>query len=231
MKLLVMTGASRGIGLATAREFLNHSYRVVNLSRTPCPLEEVFHVTMDLESVLLDELLQVEALMESAHEITLLHNASFLCKDRVETIELQDLQRALAVNVMAPCQLNTWALPWLGKKQGSSILYVGSTLSERGVPHSFSYVTTKHAQAGMMKATCQDLMGRGIHTALICPGATDTDMLREHVQYDQQLLTAMAQGNSYARLIEPREIAQTIYFAATHPVVNGSVIHINLGQK
>jgi 3-oxoacyl-[acyl-carrier protein] reductase len=64
---------------------------------------------------------------------------------------------------------------------GSSVLYVGSTLSEKAVPGSFSYVVSKHAQLGMMRATCQDLMGTGIHTAMVCPGFTDTEMLRNHL--------------------------------------------------
>ena len=50
---------------------------------------------------------------------------------------------------------------------GSSVLFVGSTLSEKAVKGAFSYVVSKHAQLGMMRATCQDLMGRGIHTALV----------------------------------------------------------------
>lgn len=231
MKLLVITGGSRGIGLASVREFLRHSYCVVNISRTPCPVESIFQVSMDLENISMEKLGKVVSLMEKASEIVLLHNASLLLKDRVETIQPEELEKVLAVNVVAPCRLNTWALPWLCKKEGSSILYVGSTLSERGVPNSFSYVTTKHSQAGMMRATCSDLMGKGVHTALICPGVTDTDMLRTHVGHDPKLLEAMARDNSYGRLIEPSEIAETLYFAATHPVVNGSVIHVNLGQK
>ena len=47
------------------------------------------------------------------------------------------------------------------------------------MPHSFSYVVSKHALVGMMRATCQDLAGREIHTACICPGFTDTEMFRD----------------------------------------------------
>jgi 3-oxoacyl-[acyl-carrier protein] reductase len=114
--------------------------------------------------------------------------------------------------------------------QGSSVLFVGSTLSEKAVAGAFSYIVSKHAQLGMMRATCQDLMGRGIHTALICPGFTDTSMLREHVGNDETVLQSLGAMNSFGRLVSPAEIADMILWAHQHPVVNGSVMHGNLGQ-
>ena len=91
-----------------------------------------------------------------------------------------------------------------------------------GCPH--------HAQLGMMRATCQDLMGRGIHTALICPGFTDTSMLRQHVGHDDTVLDNLGEMNSFGRLVAPSEIADLILWAHDHPVINGSVMHGNLGQ-
>jgi NAD(P)-dependent dehydrogenase (short-subunit alcohol dehydrogenase family) len=92
-------------------------------------------------------------------------------------------------------------------------------------------VVSKHAQLGMMRATCQDLMGSGIHTALICPGFTDTEMLRTHLGDDPEVEQAIAGMNSFNRLIEPDEIAELIRWAHHNPVINGAVLHANLGQK
>jgi len=108
---------------------------------------------------------------------------------------------------------------------------VGSTLSEKAVPGSFSYVISKHALLGMMRASCQDLMGTGIHTALICPGFTDTEMLRTHLGDNRAALQGICGMNSYNRLIEPEEIADFILWAHTNPVINGAVLHANLGQR
>ena len=127
---------------------------------------------------------------------------------------------------VAPNTLNRTALAHM--QPGSSIIYVGSTLSEKAVPGSFSYVTSKPAMVGMMRATCQDLAGRDIHTACICPGFTDTEMLRHHVPADaMDVIQAMSAFN---RLIHPEEIAETIFWAADNPVINGAIIHANLGQ-
>ena len=124
--------------------------------------------------------------------------------------------------------LNHALLPKMA--EGSSIIYIGSTLSEKAVPNSYTYVSTKHAMIGMMRATCQDLAGTGIHTACICPGFTDTEMLRAHVGESDEVLAAIGSMSSYGRLIEPGEIARSIEFATANPVINGSIIHANLGQ-
>jgi 3-oxoacyl-[acyl-carrier protein] reductase len=81
-----------------------------------------------------------------------------------------------------------------------------------------------------MRATCQDLAGSGIHTVCVCPGFTDTEMLRAHVGHLPEILGALATGVTYGRLIQPGEIARTIRFCADNAVVNGAVLHANLGQ-
>ena len=128
--------------------------------------------------------------------------------DNVENIDLDNLREVLEVNLVGPSILNKMIIPYMNK--GSSILYVGSTLSEKAVPQMSSYVMTKHGMIGLMRSTCQDLFGRFIHTSCICPGATETEMLVEYVQGNKEALTMMAQTLSENRLILPEEIARTM---------------------
>lgn len=227
LKLAIVTGASAGIGLATARRFLQHGYSVVNLSRRVCPLPDVAHIRCDLATDFADEVaLALAPILEGADEIALVHNASRLANDTATETPSDDLKTVLDINVVAINTLNRLVLPHMGA--GSCVLFVGSTLSEKAVPGSFSYVISKHAQIGMMRACCQDLAGSGIHTACICPGFTDTEMLRDHVPADA--MDAVRGMSAFNRLIEPREIADALLWAAASPVINGSVIHANLGQ-
>jgi len=62
------------------------------------------------------------------------------------------------------------------------------------------------------------------------PGFTDTEMLRTHLGNDEALLAMIAGLNAFNRLIEPGEIAELIFWAHHNPVINGAVIHANLGQ-
>jgi NAD(P)-dependent dehydrogenase (short-subunit alcohol dehydrogenase family) len=229
MKLLIISGGSSGIGLATIRRFANDGYALVNLSRRRCPHPAVTQINCDLSVPrFLDNIsAQLTALCSEAEQIVLIHNAARLSHDSAVETPSNKLREVIEINLVAPNTLNYFTIPYM--HPGSSILYVGSTLSEKAVPGSFSYVTTKHAMVGMMRATCQDLAGREIHTACICPGFTDTEMLREHVApQDMEAVRAMS---TYGRLITPEEVAETLCWAAHHPVINGAVLHANLGQR
>ena len=228
MKCLLITGASAGIGLHTAKLFAQSGYQVINLSRRRCPLDTVTHINCDLsEPGFIDGIApQISPTLSQAEEVVLIHNSAQLKNDSAVETPSNDLRQILEVNVVAANTLNYFTIPFMAP--GSSVLYVGSTLSEKAVPNSFSYVTSKHAVIGMMRATCQDLAGRQIHTACVCPGFTDTEMLREHVPDDaMQQVAAMS---AYDRLVDPDEIAGTLLWTAQNPVINGSIIHANLGQ-
>lgn len=231
MKTAVITGASVGIGQATAQLFQDGGYQVYNLSRRACPVEGVNNISCDLSS---DEAIAaacdtLATPLGQSESVAVVHNASQMLKDSTESCDSQQLRAVLETNVVAVNSLNQHLLPLM--KRNSSVIYVGSTLSEKAVPGSFSYVVSKHAQLGLMRATCQDLMGSGVHTALVCPGFTDTEMLRTHLGNDPEIEAAIAGMNSFNRLIEPAEIAELIYWAHHNPVINGAVLHANLGQK
>lgn len=230
MKTLVITGGSKGIGLATARLFAAEGYRVVNISRSPIALANAVQLGIDIAEP--DWALRhgdtVRAAVAGSDSIALVHNAGLLTKDSVANVDAATLHRVLQVNVVACVQLDQLLLPAM--QAGSSIVYVGSTLGEKAVAGSCAYVVSKHALIGLMRATCQDLAGRGIHSVCVCPGFTDTEMLHAHVGHASEVLELLAAGVTFGRLIEPEEIARTIRFCAENPVINGAVIHANLGQ-
>ncbi|MDE0155488.1 MAG: SDR family NAD(P)-dependent oxidoreductase [Gammaproteobacteria bacterium] len=229
-KNLIVTGGSRGIGLAAAELFQGHGYRVINLSRSPAPLEGVVNLAVDLGEADWDRAgaAELHSLIPDKQHIVLVHNAGLLREDSALDLDGEALREVLQVNLVAPVQLNRLALPLM--EQGSAILYVGSTLSVKAVANTCSYSTSKHALAGLMRATCQDLAGSGIHTACVCPGFTETDMLRELAGHDAAVLDSLTENVTMGRLIDPVEIAETLYFCALHPVMNGATVQANLGQ-
>ncbi|GAB4393279.1 MAG: SDR family oxidoreductase [Gammaproteobacteria bacterium] len=227
-KYAIITGASRGIGKTCAQLFSEQGWQVISISRQKCEVANVTQLHLDLGKASYQELQTALQAVANADQICLIHNAAAFYKDSIQTIEQEQWHNSVAVNLTTPIVLNQVLIPWM--KAGSAIIYVGSTLAEKAVKNTASYVITKHAQVGLMRATCQDLDNTGIHTCCICPGFTDTEMLRQHTHNDPTILNAITQQVCARRLIQPREIAETIYFCATHPVINGEVIHANLGQ-
>lgn len=226
---LIITGGSRGIGKAAISAFIKDEWKVINISRSNCDIAGVKNINIDLAdehwaneftSVLTDE-------VKNADNICLVHNAAIFSCDNVETLDEADFRSVLQINLISPVTLNKIFLPHM--KAGSSIIYIGTTLAEQAIPNRASYVITKHAMIGLMRSTCQDLAGRNITTCCICPGFVNTEMLTDQV--DAATLQHLIREKVTAgRLIEPQEIAELIYFCANNPVINGSVIHANLGQ-
>jgi 3-oxoacyl-[acyl-carrier protein] reductase len=229
LKTLIITGASKGIGFQVAKMAAEKSYRVINISRSDAAHASIENHNIDLAApdaadkfALLVEELQIDG------HITLIHNAAELKSDSAANTATADFRHTLELNVVAPHILNQILIPKM--TQGSGIIYVGSTLSEKAVANTYSYVVSKHALIGMMRSTCQDLANTGIHTACVCPGFTDTEMLRAHVGEDAEIIESLSSLSTFGRLVTPEEIANTIVFAAENPVINGAVIHANLGQ-
>jgi len=228
-KIFVVTGASKGIGKATAQMFLNAGYQVINLSRTNCDIEGVNNIAWNLAST--DWSKQRELLINALPErceMVLLHNAAMMTKETVTDMKDNALREVLELNVIAPARLNTLLIPHM--QENSSIIYISSTLGTKAVANTHAYVISKHAAIGQMRATCQDLAGKQIHTAAICPGFTETEMLSEHLGANPELREQIASNIALGRIAQPIEIAETIFFASQNPVINGTIIDANLGQ-
>lgn len=227
--LAIITGASRGIGLATAARFIKEGWKVCNLSRTTCSVPGVVNHACDLSDIKKTRQVLDKLDLKPFTKISIVHNAATTRNDTYETATETDFLDVFKMNVAAPQFINQSLAPRLPK--GSSIIFVGSTLSEVGAPNSLSYTTSKHALAGLMKATAQDMAGKDIHTCLVCPGFTDTQMLKDVVGPDEKKWAGIKGSVLFGRLIAPEEIASLIFFCSNNPVINGSVLHANLGQK
>jgi 3-oxoacyl-[acyl-carrier protein] reductase len=232
-RIAIITGASSGIGQASAERFLQQGWQVLSIARRPASVPGVHSIQLDLDSDDLGERLKevlktslVPLLGEPTAQMALIHNAGVFMNDTVPEIKVEHLWRTLQTNVVAPAILNREVLPYMAP--GSSIIYVGSTLSEKAVANTASYVVSKHAVVGLMRATCQDLRGRKIHTACVCPGFVDTPMLRQRA--DAATMAALARLTAYEKVLSADDVAELLFQTVNLPVLNGSVIHAHYGQ-
>ena len=233
--IAIITGASTGIGEASARRFLEDGWAVIGVARRLCPVPGVRSLIADLgDPGFADGLRQEmdavldELACQGLARVCLIHNAGRMNGDSSLAVDAAEIRMTLQVNVVAPMVINALVAPRLGP--GSSILYLGSTLSEKAIPGAASYVVSKHAVAGLMRATCQDLVGRQVHCACICPGFVDTPMLRARVGEDVAAMAAFAAMTTYCRVVQPGETAELLLQAALMPSLNGALIHANYGQ-
>jgi 3-oxoacyl-[acyl-carrier protein] reductase len=227
---IIVTGGSAGIGLAVVERFADLDYRVLSLARRRCPVDTVESLLVDLGNAdaVAATLAKVRERLPKSQQIHLIHNAASMPTDTATDFDSRVMERCFRLNVTTPAELNAGLLPHMSR--GSSIVFIGSTLSEKGVPSRLSYVTSKHAMLGLMRATVQDLFGTGIHCMCVAPGFTDTEMLQQGVA-TPAFAQAVRDMVSFGRLLEPEEVADIVVFATRTPALNGAIVHANLGQR
>jgi NAD(P)-dependent dehydrogenase (short-subunit alcohol dehydrogenase family) len=241
-RVLLLTGASRGIGHATVKRFSAAGWRVITVSRQPfpeqCPWEmgPEDHIQLDLTDPAATELGIKEIQARLAPDKGLLHalvnNAAISPKgpagSRLGSLEM-DLEgwlRVFRVNFFAPVLLARGLVEPLQRAKGS-VVNVTSIAGSRVHPFAgVAYSTSKAALAGLTREMASDFAPLGIRVNAISPGEIDTSILSPGTEKIVQEQIPMR------RLGRPEEVAQAIYFLCTEAssYVNGAELHINGGQ-
>ena len=241
-KILVLTGASRGIGHATVKRFAASGWRVITCSRHPfperCPwaLGPEDHLQVDLadprdtERAITD--LKGRLAEEGARLEALVNNAGISPKgsdgERLNAIEtsLGDWRHIFQVNFFAPIMLARGLLAELERARGT-VVNVTSIAGSRVHPFAGSaYATSKAALMALTREMAADFGPRGVRVNAISPGEIDTAMLSPGTG------RIVAEQIPMQRLGEPEEVAKAIYFLCSDQssYVNGTELHINGGQ-
>src|SRR3974377_1018587 len=237
-RTLLLTGASRGIGHATAKRFSAAGWRVITCSRHPfpenCPWEAgpEDHIQVDLSDPENTEQAIVETKRRLNGELhALVNNAAISPKaeggERVGSIETfhQDWQHVFQVNFFAPIMLARGLLDELKAAKGS-VVNVTSIAGSRVHPFAgAAYATSKAALAALTREMAADFGAVGVRVNAIAPGEIDTSMLSPGTE-------KIVEHIPMHRLRTPREVAKIIYVLCpdTASYLNGAEIHINGGQ-
>jgi NAD(P)-dependent dehydrogenase (short-subunit alcohol dehydrogenase family) len=241
-RVLLLTGASRGIGHATVKRFSAAGWRVVTVSRQPfpeqCPWEmgPEDHIQLDLTDPTATEtaIAEIKERLkpEDGRLDALVNNAAISPKgpggSRLGSLEM-DLEgwlRVFRVNFFAPVLLARGLVEPLQKANGA---VVNVTSIAGGRVHPFAgvaYSTSKAALAGLTREMANDFAPLGIRVNAISPGEIDTSILSPGTE------KIVREQIPMRRLGRPEEVAQAIYFLCTEAssYVNGAEIHINGGQ-
>ena len=236
--LLIVTGGGSGIGAAVARQAARAGWAVLSLSRSgmrePLSQDERARIESVQVDLVRDWRQNALALTHSAlkrhtrlaRRIALVHNAAVSFNDTAQAPRIAEMAALLELSTLIPARLNELAIPHM--QRGSSIIYIGSTLSHKGVSGSLSYVTAKHALLGLARATAKDLYGTGVHALCVCPGPTETSMLSK--LYGEERHRMFAPLMSEGRLATPEEIARIVLFAVESPQMHGALIDASFGE-
>ncbi len=231
MRTALITGAGRGIGLATTKAFLAAGWRVLALDKDFGPFDAEGSLKREVERVLFDltDLAGIPALVATLGRIdTLVNNAGVLYCEPYDAIPEAHKREILAVNLEAPVALITALAPQMAERKGGRIVNVGSVAAFTGHPDLW-YGITKAGLLNLTKSWATRLGPQGVLVNAVAPGPTHTDMYEQLPQSRKDMVTRSAYS---ARAARPDEVAQAILWlgSASPEYVNGTTLDCNNGS-
>lgn len=226
-KVVIVTGASSGIGEATAREFGREGAKVVLAARRVDRLQslaqeieamgaEALVVQADLSKLEDIQKLVAQTLEKFDRIDVLVNNAGFGRLDWLENLDpVKDIQAQIDVNVMGVIQTTRQVLPVMIKQRSGSIVNMCSMAGLVGTPTYTIYAASKHAVHGFSEALRREVKPWGIDVSLVYPGGVVTEF-GQHAGIKRKtkattpkfmLLTAEQVGQAVVKLVRrPRRM-------------------------
>jgi NAD(P)-dependent dehydrogenase (short-subunit alcohol dehydrogenase family) len=239
-RTLLLTGASRGIGHATVKRYLEDGWHILTISRQPfaenCPWKAgpENHIQLDLADIgnVVRKIPDIRRRLPNGKLHALVNNAAISPKSagggRLGTFDtdLTRWQHIFNVNFFATLALAQGLKDALIAAQGT-IINVTSIAGTRVHPFAGSaYATSKAALAALTRELAADFGPYGVRVNAIAPGEIDTSILSPGTERIVESAIPMR------RLGSPAEVADTIFFLCSPAAsyINGAEIHINGGQ-
>lgn len=230
-KVWLITGASRGIGLAVARSAVAAGDRVALLARG----ESVHAAAADLG----ENAMAVQADVSDAASVqaavdavlarwgqldVLVNNAGLHRGGKVGRLALADWQAVLDTNLTGALNVISSARPSLG--QGAAIVNVGAVVGFRGFPGDAAYAASKAGLSGLTRALAVELAPKDIRVNLVIPGLVLTEMTGG---LSESALESMRSTIPMARYGEAEEIAEVIEWVARSRYMTGAFVPVDGG--
>jgi NAD(P)-dependent dehydrogenase (short-subunit alcohol dehydrogenase family) len=226
-KIVLITGASSGIGHATALLFARRGWTVVASMRTP--RADLFPAGLPIHPIALD--VTDEASMAAGVEVVLssfgridalVNNAGYGLTGPIEALTSELLDRQLRTNVLGVAAMMRLVIPQMRKQMDGVIVNISSIGGRVSFPFAAAYNASKYAVEGLSEAARSELHGHGIRVKLIEPGGVKTNFIKMsgqwafHPAYEPALSNFKAVADRMdAGLPGPEPIAKVIYRAAT----------------
>lgn len=234
-KVVVVTGATSGIGRAAARAFTAAGARVLGTGRHQGRLAELARevdlaLTVDVTESRDVELLRTVAMDRYGRVDVLVNNAGVGLFEGWETSSPEQLRTLLEVNVVGAQRVAQALVPGMVRRGDGHLVQVASVAGKRGFERQTAYCASKHALIGWSEALRQELHGSGVKVHVVCPPAVDTpffatagwpEIATEHRRWRPMSAEAVASAILDAIRSDQRQViltprARALHLAASH---------------
>lgn len=238
MKSIVITGATRGLGLATTRQSLADGYKVIAIGRTPTEafnqLLAEYPEQLVFEAFDFNQLTEIHGLAtriskNHGRPWALVNNAAIGHDGVLATLHEKDIGQLLRINVEAPILLTKYLLrPMLINQQGR-IINISSIIASTGFSGLSVYAATKAAMAGFTRSLSREVGKAGITVNTVAPGYMETDMTSA---LEGEKLDTIRRRSPLGHLATATDVAQAISYLLSDKAANitGTTITVDAGS-
>lgn len=236
-KVAIVTGGTRGIGLATVKEFLVQGARVILCGSRPetaqAAVEKLLAENPDyrVEGISPD-LADYDSVAKGFAEVAqkygkidiLVNNAGMSASQPLSQYTPEQFRKTMDLNVNAAFYCCRAVVEYM--QPGSCILNTSSMVSRDGQPSGVAYPTSKFAVNGMTLSLARELGPKGIRVNAVAPGITNTDMMQA---VPKQVIEPLIATIPLRRIGEPEDIANAFAFLASDKAsyITGVVLHVD----
>ena len=217
----VVTGASRGIGLAISRRLAEHGARVAMLARNVEHLDDAARsvgaralaIPCDVGAAE-----EVESALERVHQEfgdapdVVVNNAGLFALARIDETDPADFVRALEINLVGAFRVMRAFLPAMRARGSGHLVTIGSIADRVAYPENGAYSATKFGLRGLHDVLRAELAGSGVRATLVSPGPVDTPIWHAIDRGRHANLPAAA------RMLNADAVADAVLYAVTRPV-------------
>ncbi len=210
-RVALITGASRGIGAATARALAAEGAQLGLASRSGSDLGIAGSVAQpaDVRDAAAMQAIAAATAARFGGIDILVINAGVGAYGPFLELPEADLEAMIDVNVKGALYSARAALPWLIKSRNADLVTIASEAGRRGLPFEATYCASKFAQVGLTSALDHELREQGVRCTSICPGGVATDFAMGHGRTPDM--------PQLAGMMRPEDVAEAVVFVVTRP--------------
>jgi 3-hydroxy acid dehydrogenase / malonic semialdehyde reductase len=217
-KRAIVTGASGGIGAATARALAAEGARVAGGARRADLLRTELALPLDVTDAEQCEQFVTEVVERFGGIDILVNNAGLaLGRDPVWNSDPDDERRVIETNVLGLMRMTRLCLPRLEEDGGGHVVNIGSVAGIWAYASGSSYVASKFAVHGYTRALREDLFGKPVRVSNVAGGLVETDFSRVRFKGDEQKAESVYANVGLGGPLKAEDIADCILFAVTRP--------------
>ena len=239
-KTVIVTGASSGIGLATARAFKKEKANVLLVARSKERLKEISeeidakYIAIDITAKASAEQIIGETILEWNKIDILVNAAGIIETGNIMNTSIDDFDRMMDVNLRSVFVLMQTAIPFLKESKGS-IVNVSSVTGIRAFPGVLSYCVSKAAVDHLTRCSALELAPFGVRVNAVNPGVVITNLHRASGMNEEQysnFLEHSKETHPLGRVGTPIEIAELILYLASEKAlwITGETVSIDGGR-